>query len=136
MKEDFLDAHKRHWEDAELLYKGSRWANADHLFGVAAECGLKGLTEKLKGSSLGSGERLHIMEPKKPTNAWDIFETYRSGHTLGPKLTLPANPFTNWEVSQRYANKSNFDKARVDPHRQGANIVMELIIKADLEGII
>ncbi len=43
MQTDFLDAHERHWEDAELLFAQSRWANADHLYGLAAECGLKRL---------------------------------------------------------------------------------------------
>ena len=40
---DFYDAHHRHWEDAERLYHNERWANADHLYGIAAECGLKRL---------------------------------------------------------------------------------------------
>ena len=31
MKADFLDAHNRHWKDAELLFNAKRWANADHL---------------------------------------------------------------------------------------------------------
>lgn len=26
MTTDFLDAHKRHWEDAELLFTAARWA--------------------------------------------------------------------------------------------------------------
>ena len=43
MHTDFLDAHKRHWADAEYLFNGSRWANADQLYGVSAECGLKRL---------------------------------------------------------------------------------------------
>jgi len=65
--EDFLDAHERHWEDAELLFGNRRWANADHLYGLAAECGLKALwafdnrqtagpsPARPRGSSLGSG---------------------------------------------------------------------------------
>ena len=43
MKADFLDAFERHWVDAELLFQKERLPNADHLFGVAAECGLKRL---------------------------------------------------------------------------------------------
>lgn len=43
MKTDFHDAHERHWDDAERLFEAQRWANADHLYGVAAECGLKWL---------------------------------------------------------------------------------------------
>ncbi|MDE0002871.1 MAG: hypothetical protein OXQ29_09265 [Rhodospirillaceae bacterium] len=36
---DFLDAHRRHWCDAELLFNDSRWANADQMYGFSAECG-------------------------------------------------------------------------------------------------
>lgn len=43
MQADYLDAHERHWEDAEHLFQSGRWANADHLYGLAAECGLKKL---------------------------------------------------------------------------------------------
>ncbi|WHF34964.1 hypothetical protein [Aeromonas salmonicida] len=43
MQADFLDAHARHWDDAESLLQAQRWANADHLYGMAAECGLKQL---------------------------------------------------------------------------------------------
>lgn len=136
MNEDFLDAHKRHWEDAERLFTVKRWANADHLYGIAAECGLKGLAEKFKQAPLDKGERRHIMEANKPNNAWDVFETYRSGHALGPKFLLPTNPFTNWDVSQRYAHQSNFDEPRVAAHRQGADLVNELIKKADFEGLL
>lgn len=137
MNEDFLDAHERHWVDAEYLYALQRWANADHLYGLAAECGLKGLTETFKGSSLESGQRRHIMEAYKPHNAWDIFESYRSGNALGAKFLLPTiNPFTDWDVSQRYANQNRFNQASVDPHRKGAELVMDLMIKADLEGLL
>ena len=38
---DFVDAHHRHWEDAELLFDHCRWGNADQLYGFSAECGLK-----------------------------------------------------------------------------------------------
>ena len=40
---DFLDAYLRQWEDAEMLFGSERWATADHLYGLAAECGLKRL---------------------------------------------------------------------------------------------
>jgi hypothetical protein len=136
---DFLDAHERHWVDAERLYAAQRWANADHLYGMAAECGLKALSEKFKCSPLVRGDFFHIMEPPtKPSNAWDRYESYRSGHTDGAKYLLPPqNPFTNWDVSQRYAHQSCFDQAHVDPHRLGAELVQQLIKKArDIEGLI
>ena len=44
---DFLDAHRRHWCDAELLFNDSRWANADQMYGFSAECGLKAVMKGL-----------------------------------------------------------------------------------------
>ena len=43
MQANFLDAHERHWGDAERFFSAGRYANADHLYGMAAECGLKRL---------------------------------------------------------------------------------------------
>lgn len=137
LPEDFFDAHQRHYDDAKSLYARQRWANADHLFGVSAECGLKALIVAIKGGALAGNERRHINEASKPTNAWDIFESYLSGHSLGTKYTLPsANPFLDWDVSDRYAHQSYFDSAVVDPHRDGANIVQDLVITAQIEGIL
>nr|VFK54807.1 MAG: hypothetical protein BECKTUN1418F_GA0071002_105616 [Candidatus Kentron sp. TUN]VFK55380.1 MAG: hypothetical protein BECKTUN1418D_GA0071000_103118 [Candidatus Kentron sp. TUN]VFK60455.1 MAG: hypothetical protein BECKTUN1418E_GA0071001_105815 [Candidatus Kentron sp. TUN] len=45
MNADFFDAHNRHWQDWEQLFASERWANADHLYGMAAECGLKCLMQ-------------------------------------------------------------------------------------------
>lgn len=138
MTEDFFDAHERHYADATKLYELERWANSDHLFGISAECGLKALTEIFKGSHLVRGERFHINEPSsKPSNAWDIFESFRSGHAAGSKFAMPSdNPFSHWDVSQRYANRANFSRATVDPHRTGAILVMGLLTTADAEGLL
>lgn len=136
MKEDFLDAHRRHLSDADRLFQAERWANADHLYGIAAECGLKALMEKLKGGPLESGDRLHVMEEKKPSNAWVKYQTYISGHAKAAKFSLPTlSPFSDWFVSQRYANQSNFDHARVLAHQQGAKAVAVLVKKIDVEGL-
>jgi hypothetical protein len=134
---NFFDAHERHHDDATSLYDRQRWANADHLFGVAAECGLKALIVGMKGGALSNNEKRHINEATKPENAWDIFETYLNGHILGTKYTLPsANPFLDWDISDRYAHQSNFDSTVVEPHREGANVVQDLVITAQVEGIL
>lgn len=137
MQEDYLDAHHRHWDDAERLFAAARWANADHLYGLAAECGLKALMEKLspQGALNQKQDYVHIMEDKKPNNAWSRYQSYLSGR-LAIKLALPqTNPFSDWLVSQRYAHQSNFDPTRVDPHRQGANVVRQLVEQADKDGL-
>jgi hypothetical protein len=135
---DFLDAHERHWDDAERLLDAQRWANADHLFGMAAECGLKRLMlafgmhyDTARDRPTQSPDRQHA------NSIWARFESYRSGHHQGAgyALTTP-NPFANWDVGQRYAHQSNFDQARVQAHQAGANLIRQLVQKAKREGLI
>ena len=45
---DFADVHRRHWEDAELLFMSERLGTADHLYGLNAERGLKAVMERLE----------------------------------------------------------------------------------------
>jgi len=136
MNLDFLDAHERHWEDAELLKDANRLANADHLFGISAECGLKCLmipfgmpmdTDKPKDRN----DRVHANE------IWIRFEAYRSGHLQGINysLSLP-DPFMDWDVKQRYARRVDFDISRLANHRTGAEVVLNLIKKAKRDGLL
>jgi hypothetical protein len=134
MNADFLDAHHRHWQDAEHLREAARWANADHLYGMAAECGLKrlmlafGMTVNAQGSPAAKPDWVHA------DKAWDRFESYRSGHAHGAHYGLPsANPFTDWRAEQRYAPQHLFNEARVQAHRQGVEHVRRLIQRAKTE---
>ena len=52
MPVNFRDAAERHWADAGYLLEDDRIANADHLFGLSAECALKALMLSL-GMILG-----------------------------------------------------------------------------------
>lgn len=126
MKADFQDAHIRHWTDAEYLFQAQRWANADHLYGVAAECGLKALIETGQGAPLSSPDFVHVMEHRKASNAWERYVSYHAGK-LGPKFTLPdENPFTDWDISDRYASREYFNIERVQAHQRGARLVHQL----------
>ena len=138
MKADFLDAHDRHWDDAEILFAANRFANADHLYGIAAECGLKRLmlifgmpVDPDTGSPNSKDDRKH------PNDLWIRFECYRSGKAAGTGYALTsANPFGSWHVSDRYAHQSNFDQTRVEGHQAGAQEVHNLIGKAKREGLL
>lgn len=137
MQTDFYDAHVRHWDDAERLFGVSRWANADHLYGMAVECGLKRLMITF-GMPLGvDGGPAQKSDWVHADQAWDRYEAYRSGHVAGIGYGLPvANPFFDWHISQRYAHQSNFDQARAAGHRTGAETVYKLVIKALVEGLL
>jgi hypothetical protein len=137
MQTDYHDAHNRHWQDAEQLFQAQRWANADHLYGLAAECGLKALMMQF-GMFLDSKDMPKERQDQQHANGiWARYESYRSGHQQGVSYGLPsANPFQDWHVSQRYANQSNFDKTLAESHRTGAELVCNLIKKAQQDGLI
>ncbi|MHA3905049.1 hypothetical protein ACTPOE_16190 [Castellaniella sp. WN] len=138
MKADFLDAHLRHWEDAERLFQAGRLANADHLYGMAAECGLKSLMlefgmpfDILKDRPDERKDREHI------NLIWTRFEVYRSGSARGTGYVLSAagtEPFADWRASDRYAHQSGFSQDFVQGHQKGASLVIDLVKKAQREG--
>ncbi|MEW6692843.1 MAG: SAM-dependent methyltransferase [Pseudomonadota bacterium] len=138
MQADFLDAYVRHWDDAERLFQAERWANADHLYGMAAECGLKRLMLAFGMPFDSANDR--PVKNKDRTHAdgiWARFESYRCGHHQGAAYALsPTNPFGDWHVSQRYAHQGHFDQPLAQAHRSGADLVRALLKKAQKEGLI
>ena len=139
MQSDFLDAHNRHFNDAEQLFNANRWANADHLYGLATECGLKSLMLAFGMPFDANKDMPQKRADKQHANGiWARYETYRNGHHQGIGYVLPTipNPFQDWHVSQRYANQSNFDQARTEPHRFATEQVRKLISKAQREGLL
>ena len=135
---DFKDAHERHWDDAEHLYSGMRLPNADQLYGLSAECGLKHLMSRFgmqvdpnTGSPADKKDRIHA------DGLWSRFEAYLSGHpqATGYVLGLP-NPFSDWEISQRYFPRHYFNTSRTRAHKEGADEVRRLVGKALREGLI
>jgi len=138
MQSDFLDAHERHWEDAEMLHDRDRLANADHLYGISAECGLKRLMLAFGMPFDPQRNRPETREDRRHIdNIWHRYDAYRSGHYRATRYVLSeSTPFADWNSSQRYAHRSNFDQARVQKHREGAAEVREMVRKARLEGLI
>jgi hypothetical protein len=137
MNADFLDAHQRHLKDAERLFLLQRWANADHLYGVAAECGLKTLMIVFGMGTDSTGTPLLKDDKQHADRIWVRFESYRSGFLPGAGYSLPgSNPFVGWNVNQRYAHQTNFDQRSVKPHQDGAWAVRDLVKKAQLEGLL
>ena len=136
--EDFLDAMDRHWQDAELLRREERLANADHLYGLSVECGLKALMKKLGMEMRGnrpenSNDRKHINN-----GLLDRYESYCCGHD-GPRFSLPwqsdNSPFANWDISDRYAKRSDFTEERLEKHQSGAKDVKQLVARLKTEGL-
>jgi hypothetical protein len=133
---DYLDAMKRHWEDAELFWNQEpiRLANADQLYGLVAECGLKALMTKLvhgyfdhnRGRPSNRDDLVHA------DGIWERYINYSQGGAAA-LYALPTdaiNPFEQWEIDDRYANRMHFDHTRVKGHRDAAITVKELVDKA------
>ena len=75
-------------------------------------------------------DRVHV------DGIWQRYDVYRSGHVIGSRYPLPVdNPFDDWHVNQRYANRSDFDLARVQGHENGARLVRGLVNLARMEGL-
>ncbi len=137
MQTDFLDAHERHWQDAELLWRAQRLANADHLYGMAAECGLKWLMlqfgmpfDETRGMPTERADQRHV------DGIWQRFDSYRHGRQNAVGYALPEdNPFKDWHVAQRYAAQRHFDASGVSAHRAGAELVQRLIRKAERDSL-
>jgi len=139
MRADFHDAHGRHLNDADRLMSAGRWANADHLYGLAAECGLKrlmaafGMQTDSTGSPTGQDDRQHA------DRIWPRYESYRSGRHLGAAYSTSAASmaaFADWNASQRYAHQQNFDEPRVTPHQSAAQEVSRLLLRARSDGLV
>ncbi len=138
MNSDFLDAHQRHWQDAERLFLAQRWANADHLYGLAAECGLKRLMLAF-GMPFDAGRDRPQKDSdlKHADGVWARYDAYRAACQQGTNYGLPSNnPFQNWNISQRYAHQHEFDQGRVNDHRKGAEQVQKFVARASIEGLL
>ena len=121
---DFADAHRRHWEDAELLYDHERWANADQLYGFSAECGLKAVMRSLGMPVETPGQyRKHVQE------LWPIFEDFAKDRDGGRYLDLlpDGEPFSDWSHHDRYAHRERFNRVTVEPRREAAQGIRRMV---------
>ena len=139
MSPDFRDAAERHWEDATYLLADSRLANADHLFGLSAECALKalmlglGMVLRPDGAPQDPKHRVHI------NNLWDEFiglATGPDGARYAALLSGTSNPFKYWDVAQRYAHRNHVFAAAVEQHRVGCGLTRQVLNAALLDGVV
>lgn len=134
MSENFGDAAQRHWHDAETLLKAARATNADPLYGFAAECSLKAVMQALAmtPNGLPKAYRVHI------DKLWDMFRTFarRNGGLVYASSLLHANPFANWEASQRYWHSDSVKELQILEHRQGARLAMQVLSQARINGVV
>ena len=134
---DYLDAMERHWLDAEQLFhlNPPSLANADQLYGLSAECGLKALMRKWGMQLDHNNIPAHPLDRKHADLIWDRYETYHQGRftTLALPTTRP-RPFDDWSIHHRYASRSYFQQTVVEGHMRGAAIVKKLVADAKILG--
>lgn len=127
---DFVDAHGRHWEDAEVLLGRHRWANADQLYGFSAECGLKAVMEALgmavgttTGTPKDKDHRTHVQD------LWSAFRTFTSARQGAIYLSmLPSgSPFSDWSHHDRYAHRSYCRETDARSHRAAARKIRPMV---------
>lgn len=132
---DYLDAMERHWEDAELFWnqRPKRFANADQLYGLAAECGLKALMTRLVNNFFDQirGRPTNQADAVHADGIWARYQHYSQGGAAA-RYALPpnTNPFSQWEIADRYANRAHFRYTRANGHRRAALIVKNLVDRA------
>ena len=136
MESDFLDSHLRHLEDAELLHSNERWANADQLFGLTVECGLKCLMQVFGMETDDKGSPKKKDDWKHANGIYERYDAYREGYNAGAYQLSNSTAFNDWNISDRYAHRSHFNQAKVDSHRDAAKEIETLINKAKLEGLL
>ena len=136
MKVDYLDACERHWSDAQFLFEKGCWANADHLYGLAVECGLKRLMQAFGMKMCENESAPKLKEDRVHANKiWARYESYRCGHLQGVNYVLcTQNPFCEWDISDRYAHRENFNKDLVELHKKGCGDVRDLVKRARIDG--
>ena len=140
---NFKIAARRHYVDAEYLLNDQRWPNADHLAGVAAECGLKAIMEGWLGATLNSSGVLVW----GPSNAqlryhvdrlWNEIPQIIAGRSAPTFVTLISGPppFATWDVSDRYSDGSAITEQCAREHVDKAKEIIEVLEQAMLNGVV
>jgi hypothetical protein len=136
---NYFDAAKRHYNDAELLLKNKREANAGHLYGFASECGVKQLlvmhgirTDPATGDIVENKQdyRVHI---DKLVNTMHIFLSGRGADRYSA-MVPNIGSFSTWKVAHRYYAESALP-ASVPDWQKAAVEVMRMLFQADLDGV-
>lgn len=139
---DFPASARRHLADAELLEANGRSPNAGHLYGFAAECGLKALliwhghpTEADGSPKHSSGFRKHINELVIPGTiaSLRLFLHRRSGARYLAMLSSVGN-FSDWRTDHRYYSEAALPLGSFCKWKTAAREVGRMLDQARIEG--
>ena len=127
---NFKESAKRHMDDAVLLESESRNMNADHHYGYAAESALAAILNHF--SAFPKDENGDIIPPnhlKKHINElWPLFDKQLPSGRISAKARIGRNnPFSDWNVVQRYW--CNSSQVNLEQHKRGAKHVMAILTR-------
>ena len=125
MGEDYAGAATRHFRDGALLEGNRRIANADQLFGFAAECAVKSALVEfpgfLAGGTLAPAYHKHIDQLWAFVPLQSMQRRYR-----GLVVVLKGLPqaFADWSPDQRYGPDDVVTDEAIGRHRHAAKRVL------------
>jgi hypothetical protein len=137
MSTNYRDAAVRHFIDGDLLNKNQKYANADQLYGLSAECSIKavmvglGMQTTKKGAPKDYAHKVHISE------LWMAFQSFAAGR-LASRYVEPLdhlNPFEDWDVDQRYWANHKIGAADASKHGDAASTCRKSMELAVLDGV-
>lgn len=132
MNENYAEAAMRHYQDAKFLDDKSRRENADHLYGLSVECAIKSVVVGLKPFvNSGAWEANHFKHINKLWDGVNLNCVENAYPALTSVLEI-SNPFSNWDVSQRYCSDGWISVAVLTAHR---NIARRVFGATGLVGI-
>ncbi|MFJ7529370.1 hypothetical protein ACIQ1S_31150 [Streptomyces griseus] len=142
---DYACAGERHFEDASYLHGDGRLLTADHLFGLAVECLMKGLLLRFgtaNGVSMIGKRNRPDKKPwwddpdtgdRKPLGHWHevrpalcLLLDGRSGPALAEAVTRLSADFEQWVVDDRYTDGTHLDTSLMARRQEAAVLAHEL----------
>ncbi|THA78432.1 hypothetical protein E6R60_06000 [Streptomyces sp. A0642] len=140
----FAIAAKRHFQDASELNRQKRHASADHLAGFAAECALKAIILDFLGGqankpgakpSLAHQGVNHSFGHLPPL--WGQVALVMQGRGAGSQFAIllnSQNPYSRWNVSDRYQDGRIITAQRVNDHLTAARKLLSHYQQAQING--
>lgn len=135
MRVDFKNAARRHFADAQLLEQSNRLANADHLYGISAECALKAIiveenpaaVHPISGEFIDKDYWLHFKSTNSKRDLWQVFSVGFAGRLAAHNPLPSSNPFSDWEIDQRYWADNCFSHVNIIQHSQGCRELQQML---------
>jgi len=132
MAENFKEAARRMFQDAETLKGSGRLGTPDHLYGLAAECALKAILAGMNEISIPTTPA----DRRKYPHVNVTWNEYLSAICGRSAPVIGANPFESWRAEHRYEADVLFNDVRLRAHRDGARAAMGALDDAVQSGVI